>query len=68
MTAEEIIKEDESGVYNEVDIAQMMIKFTKFHVQEAIKQIAEKYGDQIGGREGWGKELIEQVYPLTNIK
>lgn len=78
MTAEQIIKEDTSGVYNEADIAQMMIKFAKFHVEEAlnavynssISDITEWSGNSYSG-EGSDYLCLDKIkkqYSLTNIK
>ena len=35
-SAEEFLKKDESGVFNEADITQAMIEFAKLHVKAAF--------------------------------
>lgn len=79
--AQEIIKQDESGVYNQQDIAHMMIKYAKLHVQEALKQASEKAqaGSEYSHHEGEFEDIpvylpvinqdsILNAYPLDNIK
>lgn len=62
MTAEEIIKEDQSGVYNEQDIAHMMIKFAKYHVEQALKQASNKMKSM------HHKTTVLTAYSIENIK
>ena len=38
-TAEEFLKRDEGGVYNEIDIIHTMIEFAKLHVEAALKAV-----------------------------
>lgn len=75
MTAEELIKKDESGVYCEQDIALMLIEFAKYHVQEALKTASEKAGIIMIQESDGDIELgdislnyILNSYPLENIK
>lgn len=65
-TAKEFLKRDESGVYNEIDIAQAMIAFAKLHVKAALKKAdnhAKMYNETVNI-----KDSILNAYPLTNIK
>jgi hypothetical protein len=65
-TAKEFLKRDESGVYNEIDIAQAMIEFAKMHVEAALKKAdnhAKMYNETVNI-----KDSILNSYPLTNIK
>jgi len=73
-TAEEFLKRDESGVYNEIDIIHAMIEFTKLHVEAALKAASENATvntepDYRGGE--WSivdTDSILNAYPLDNIK
>ena len=75
-TAEEFLKRDESGVFNEVDITQAMIEFAKIHVKEALRVAAysaeiESCGnpyDPSDDSQCVNKESIVNSYPLENIK
>jgi hypothetical protein len=70
-TAEQFLNRDESGVFNEVDIAQAMIEFAKLHVKLALKAASENAQTECdeGGELGFvNKETILDAYPLTNIK
>jgi hypothetical protein len=80
-TAEEFLKRDESGVFNEVDITQSMIEFAKLHVEACKKEISEKakvsdnvseflQRDELGfeGDTYIDKYSILNAYPLENIK
>ena len=42
ITAEEYLKRDESGVYNEQDIIHAMLGFAKLKCQELLEIVAEK--------------------------
>jgi hypothetical protein len=64
-SAEEFLKRDESGVFNEVDIVQAMIEFTKIHVEAALKAAANDYSE---GSSDIVHESIINSYPLTNIQ
>lgn len=59
MTAEELLKQDKSGVYSEQDITHLMIKFAKIHVKEALKASNLVKGNHISTLD---------CYPLENIK
>jgi hypothetical protein len=63
-TAEQFLNRDESGVFNEVDIAQAMIEFAKLHVEAALKAAANDYSE---GSSDIVHECIINSYPLTNI-
>jgi hypothetical protein len=77
-TAEEFLKRDESGVYNEIDITHAMIEFTKLHVEAALKEASEKVElsdllhefieDSWEGGPFIDKDTILNAYPLDNIK
>jgi len=61
----------EQAVDNEFDLifyTDLMIEFAKYHVQQVKEEMSKKFADQVGGREGWGNEIIMSVYPLDNIK
>nr|DAI89506.1 MAG TPA: hypothetical protein [Caudoviricetes sp.] len=62
MTAQELVRQDESGVYSEQDIAYMLVKFAKYHVQEALKEASDKFDAECN------KYVILNAYPLENIK
>jgi len=64
-TAEQFLNRDESGVFNEVDIAQAMIEFAKLHVELALKAAANDHSE---GSSDIVHESIINSYPLTNIK
>jgi len=69
--AEEFLKRDESGVFNEADIVQAMIEFAKLHVELALKAASEDAQTECdeGGELGFvNKETILNAYPLTYIK
>lgn len=66
ITAEELLKQDESGVYTEQDITHLMIKFAKLHVIEALKEAKSKCDDMTNS-ESLG-EYVEKSYSLDNIK
>ena len=69
-TAEEFLKRDESGVYNEVDITQAMIEFAKMHVKAAIKTAAENAAAYVSTDDEptVSKGSIFSAYRLSNIK
>ena len=76
MTAEEVLKEGNEGFPLNIvlenlepeQIVDSMIEFAKLHVEACKKEMREKFADQIGGRDGYGNEIIMGVYPLENIK
>jgi len=78
MTSLELIRQDESGVYCEQDIAWMLIKFAKYHVEKALKEASEnvrartrKDVDYLDMNDDWrevDKDSILNAYPLENIK
>ena len=70
-TAEEFLKRDESGVYNEVDITKTMIEFAKLHVEATLRAAVLEahtkdvpYTDDVEVDEN----SILNSYPLKNIK
>jgi len=63
LTAEEFINTESFFEYEE-----LLIKFAKLHIEACKKEMCKKFADQIGGREGWGNEIIMSVYSLDNIK
>jgi hypothetical protein len=75
-SAEEFLKRDESGVFNEVDITQAMIEFAKLHVETALKAASEKaetlyephWSGEQEGSTYIDKDSILNAYPLTYIK
>jgi hypothetical protein len=75
-TAEQFLNRDESGVFNQVDIAQAMIEFAKLHVEAALKAASEKaetlyephWSGEQEGSTCIDKDSILNAYPLTNIK
>jgi hypothetical protein len=75
-TAEQFLNRDESGVFNQVDIAQAMIEFAKLHVELALKAASEKaetlhephWSGEQEGNTYIDKDSILNAYPLTNIQ
>lgn len=60
MTAKEIIDEDKSGVFTEIDIAQMMHKFAKYKAIEIIKKLSKTEAEY--------QYNIKYVFPEYNIR
>jgi len=65
--AEEFLKRDESGVFNEVDITQAMIEFAKLHVQAQTETILERIKLR-GEHSTIDQNIIINAYSLSNIK
>ena len=75
ITAIDFLRRDESGVYNEQDIAHAMIEFAKMHCLaqvEAIKENAFVATKRDSFRNITDVKIstdsIVKAYPLTNIK
>jgi len=71
----ELTKEEADDVFSKIKIwnteegiKDLMIEFAKYHVEHVKEEMCKKFADQVGGREGWGNEIIMSVYPLDNIK
>jgi hypothetical protein len=75
MTAIEFLRRDESGVYNEQDIAYAMVEFAKMHCEAQAKTIQES-AYIVTTRDKFrqitsckiNRESIVTAYPLENIK
>jgi hypothetical protein len=73
-TAEEFLKRDKSGIFNEVDMAQALIEFAKLHVEAALKLITtEATVETINKYSPEEQHIVNQdsilnAYPLENIK
>ena len=83
MTAIDFLRRDESGVYNEQDIAHMMIEFAKGHCKEQAETIKKNITHDIridwvdpydysAGHNGITGDIdyksIDNAYSLSNIK
>ena len=83
MTAKEFLKNNLSKIHEEdiiedllqrlftVDVSEIMIEFTEYHVKEALRQASEKAQTECdeGGETGFvDKNSILNAYPLDNIK
>ena len=68
ITAEQLIKKDESGIFNEQDIAHMMIEFAKLHLTAQQKALEQNIRTTKDGLMYVDADNISSSYSLTNIK
>ena len=62
ITAIELIRQDESGVYNEQDIAHMLIEFAKMHCEAQ----AEAIRNNVTLRQSSSQEVNDNdIYPFV---
>ena len=75
MTAIEFLRRDESGVYNEQDIAHAMVEFAKMHCKEQAEAICQQAFINTSRDKfrnitsvSINMDSVLNAYPLTNIQ